>query len=48
MHREPSERDPFIDGLGGMLGDFAMCLVVFFVLPPALTVMALSLMAWVR
>ena len=46
--RSTPERDEFIDTLGDLISDFAKCLIVFFVLPPVMTLAAMSLMAWVR
>jgi len=48
MPQPTPERDEFIDALGGMISEFAKCLIVVFVLPPVITLAAMSMMAWVR
>lgn len=48
MSIQPAERDPFRDAIADTLSEFAKCLIVFFVLPPALTIAAMSLVEWVR
>lgn len=48
MPKPTQQRDQFLDAIADTISEFAKCLIVFFVLPPVMTLAVLSLMAWVR
>ncbi len=45
---QPSPRDPFIDELASIISDAAKCVIMFFVMPPLLTMAGMALIEWMR
>lgn len=48
MSKQPAPRDAYRDAIADMVSDLAKCQIVFFVLPPALTLTAMCLVEMVR
>lgn len=44
----PSPRDPFIDAIAEHISEAAKCLIMFFVMPPLLTIAGMALIEWMR
>lgn len=42
------QRDPIRDAVADMLSEFAKLLVMMFVMPPLLTIAAMTLVEWMR